>query len=78
MAREKADNPAVTGKALFEQIKNRHENAHKEICYMDEPLDALDAAQTMLDGGKNLFVTMGAGDNWKLGYALYERLRNEE
>jgi UDP-N-acetylmuramate--alanine ligase len=26
----------------------------------------------------DLFVTLGAGDNWKLGKALYEELQHEE
>ena len=45
--------------------------------YFDEPLDALDAVLSILRPG-DLFLTMGAGDNWRLGVALYERLRASE
>jgi UDP-N-acetylmuramate--alanine ligase len=45
--------------------------------YFDEPLDALDALLPVLRTG-DLFLTMGAGDNWRLGVALFERLRSLE
>lgn len=41
--------------------------------YFDEPLDALEAVLSILRPG-DLFLTMGAGDNWRLGAALRERL----
>ena len=37
----------------------------------EDPLDALSFLSGELRPG-DLFVTMGAGDNWKLGRALYE------
>jgi UDP-N-acetylmuramate--alanine ligase len=77
-ARETPDKSTVTGKTLFAEIQNRHKYTEKTVLYTDEPLDALDAARAMLLDGRNLFVTMGAGDNWKLGYALYERLARED
>ena len=72
-ARECTDgNVPVTGKALFEKIQALHEHAY----YFEEPLDALDFLTATFssppEGYRSgyVFVTMGAGDNWKLGEAL--------
>ncbi|MDR2783610.1 MAG: UDP-N-acetylmuramate--L-alanine ligase [Treponema sp.] len=60
----------VTGKTLFEKIKEAEHAAHaREILYVEEPLDAVPLVKPMLKAG-DLFLTMGAGDNWKLGEAL--------
>jgi UDP-N-acetylmuramate--alanine ligase len=64
----------VTGRTLYAEIKKRYEK--KEVAYFEEPSDALDFCAELLSRGKNLFVTMGAGDNWKLGQALFARMRN--
>lgn len=76
------ENPAdfkITGKTLFEEtckccIEN---NKKKEVKYFEEILDAegfvLDELNKPLDSDYPdgyLFVTMGAGDNWKLGKAV--------
>jgi UDP-N-acetylmuramate--alanine ligase len=42
--------------------------------YSDEPLDARDRLLENLRPG-DIFLTMGAGDNWKLGKAIADRLR---
>ncbi|MDR2448063.1 MAG: UDP-N-acetylmuramate--L-alanine ligase [Treponema sp.] len=65
----------VTGRTLFEKIETIKEEEYapraKEILYVEEPLDALPLVKPMLKAG-DLFLTMGAGDNWKLGKALLE------
>ncbi|MDR1785300.1 MAG: UDP-N-acetylmuramate--L-alanine ligase, partial [Spirochaetaceae bacterium] len=85
-ARERAGD--VSGRSLFEGVKKRLEAQGKGVYYFDEPLDALDCAEALVSGkgcGPGtafpegaLFVTMGAGDNWKLGDALLGRLKAKE
>ncbi|GHU94712.1 UDP-N-acetylmuramate--L-alanine ligase [Spirochaetia bacterium] len=60
----------VTGKTLFEKTNSLRNN----VFYVDEPLEAADMLKGILKAG-DLFVTMGAGDNWKLGKDLYEYYR---
>ena len=66
-AREAAG--TVTGRDLFNRVTARH-NAVK---YYEEYTDALDYIAEELKPG-DLFLTMGAGDNWKLGISLLERM----
>ena len=62
----------VSGQILFEKTKKYHDN----VVYFEEILDAQDYVKNIfsspLPEGKNgfVFVTMGAGDNWKLGTSL--------
>jgi len=70
-AREEPDG-ATSGRSLFEAIKSRRPG--RESLYFEEPLDALGKLSSELAPG-DLFLTMGAGDNWKLGSALLEKLR---
>ncbi|MDR2485008.1 MAG: UDP-N-acetylmuramate--L-alanine ligase [Treponema sp.] len=58
----------VTGKTLFEKTKALRD----QVYYIDEPMDAMDLLLDILRPG-DLFLTMGAGDNWKLGKALLYR-----
>lgn len=67
-AREKYDG-TVTGRSLFEKTKQNH----SKVSYYEEPLDALPYVSSIIKSG-DLFITMGAGDNWKLGKALTEQL----
>lgn len=69
-AREDASAAAVDGRTLYERAKKHHGN----VRYFEEVSDARDFVLSELDApaGGNcpegvLFVTMGAGDNWKLG-----------
>ncbi|PKL23032.1 MAG: UDP-N-acetylmuramate--L-alanine ligase [Spirochaetae bacterium HGW-Spirochaetae-3] len=68
-AREAPD-PGMTGRVLYERALAAGANA----AFFEEPLDALPFLRTALRPG-DLFVTMGAGDNWKLGKALYDESR---
>ncbi|PKL08305.1 MAG: UDP-N-acetylmuramate--L-alanine ligase [Spirochaetae bacterium HGW-Spirochaetae-7] len=65
-AREAPD-PGMTGRVLFDRAVEAGANA----AYFEEPLDAFPSLNEGLRPG-DLFVTMGAGDNWRLGKALFE------
>ncbi|MDR2103586.1 MAG: UDP-N-acetylmuramate--L-alanine ligase [Treponema sp.] len=56
----------VTGSTLFEKTKARH----NQVYYVEEPEKALGLLKDLLRPG-DLFLTMGAGDNWKLGKILF-------
>jgi UDP-N-acetylmuramate--alanine ligase len=55
----------VNGKTLYEKVKALRDNVY----YTDEPEDAAEQLVQILRPG-DLFITMGAGDNWKLGEKL--------
>jgi UDP-N-acetylmuramate--alanine ligase len=68
-ARESADH-AVSGKELFDEVAKHHNHAY----YYEEVMDAFDFAVEYLAPG-DIFLTMGAGDNWKIGKRLYEYMK---
>ena len=62
---------SVSGKILFARAQNYHNN----VKYFEEVLDAKSYLENRFKEKEQnktgyLFVTMGAGDNWKLGKAL--------
>lgn len=59
----------VNGYTLYEKTAERRPNVH----YYEEVLDAVDYLAKELKHG-DLFLSLGAGDNWKLGRALMDRL----
>ncbi len=67
----------VNGNTLFEKTKARYGD---KVEYFEVPLDAEPYVESLLSkplpSGKKgyLFVTMGAGDNWKLGAEIKEVL----
>jgi len=67
----------VNGKILFARTSAHHKN----VKYFEEVMDAepyvLERLSQPLPPGKTgyLFITMGAGDNWKIGKAVYEELK---
>jgi UDP-N-acetylmuramate--alanine ligase len=67
-ARERYEG-GVTGRTLFE----RAASLRSAVRYIEEPLDAVEELAEELRQG-DLLLTMGAGDNWKLGKAMLERL----
>ena len=71
-AREKFDGH-ITGRTLYEHALKYRDN----IYYFEEYLDALPWLLENLKPG-DLFVTMGAGDNWQLGRALLKALKGED
>ena len=56
----------ITGRDLYNEVMRHHKEAH----YTDKPLDAADELLSELQEG-DLFITMGAGDNWMLGRHLF-------
>ena len=71
-AREKYDG-TVTGRILYERTKQNH----PKVSYYEEILDALPYVSSIVKPG-DLFITMGAGDNWKIGKALIEQLKKRK
>ena len=65
-AREAPD-PGMTGRVLFD----RAVAAGCEAVYFDDPLESTPYLRATLQAG-DLFITMGAGDNWRLGAMLHE------
>ena len=63
-ARERND-AGITGRDLFREVSRHHPN----VMYFEDPMDALPALAAALRPG-DIFITMGAGDNWKLGREL--------
>jgi UDP-N-acetylmuramate--alanine ligase len=59
----------VSGRHLFDAVAREHGNA----AYFEEPAEAIPFLRGELRPG-DLFLTMGAGDNWKLGRELYRSL----
>ncbi|MFW6208214.1 MAG: UDP-N-acetylmuramate--L-alanine ligase [Spirochaetota bacterium] len=70
-AREKAG--CVDGRTLFEKVKQRHPH----VLYYHEVDDAEADVMDLLQTG-DLFITLGAGDNWRLGAELYEKIESEK
>jgi len=68
-AREK--NPGgIGGRDLFEAVRK----LRPEAVYFEEPEDAADFLRRELRQG-DLFITLGAGDNWRLGEMLYREFQ---
>jgi UDP-N-acetylmuramate--alanine ligase len=66
----------VNGRSLFEKTReilggNKAETSeHERFFYTEEVKEGFELMKTILRPG-DLFITMGAGDNWKLGKELY-------
>jgi UDP-N-acetylmuramate--alanine ligase len=71
-AREKPD-PSVSGRGLFELCSKKH----PKVAYFEEFDQALPYLQGSLGPG-DLFITMGAGDNWKLGKRLFDEFKTAD
>lgn len=73
-ARE-AQDPEVSGEILAARISARADRARHggKVLYFEKPLDAVEGLLAELRPG-DLFLTMGAGDNWKLGESLFRRI----
>ncbi|WP_411048444.1 UDP-N-acetylmuramate--L-alanine ligase [Treponema primitia] len=57
----------ITGWTLFEKTKELQDGVY----YIEEPVEAAELLKGILKPG-DLFLTMGAGDNWKLGKLLFD------
>ncbi|MCL1815502.1 MAG: UDP-N-acetylmuramate--L-alanine ligase [Treponema sp.] len=63
----------INGLSLFEKTKTvfeKERNAGNSVIYTDEPFDAMEPLKNILKKN-DLFITMGAGDNWRLGQKLF-------
>ncbi|WP_037550092.1 UDP-N-acetylmuramate--L-alanine ligase [Spirochaeta lutea] len=58
-----------SGRALFEAVQNHH----PDVIYLPRIEEAFLPVRSMLTPG-DVLVTMGAGDNWKLGRRIYDSL----
>ena len=72
----------VNGRTLFEKTgelmeRNPVEEGRRRVFYFEEPEEGADFLKGILEPG-DLFITMGAGDNWKLGKILYDFYRERE
>jgi UDP-N-acetylmuramate--alanine ligase len=74
----------VTGLSLFEKTRDRFlqtgDKKHREgrkVVYAAEPGDASPGLTETLRKG-DLFITLGAGDNWKLGRKLFSFYEEKE
>ncbi len=79
-ARERASDHTVTGKILADRAVFYSEKYGNSVVYAEEFDDAFEEVKRMLDTKLEesckgwLFVSMGAGDNWKVGKKLAEYL----
>jgi UDP-N-acetylmuramate--alanine ligase len=71
-AREQNDG-GITARELFQEVSRNH----PRVIYFEEPMDAAPYLSTELKPG-DLFLTMGAGDNWKLGRELLQGIRGAQ
>jgi UDP-N-acetylmuramate--alanine ligase len=63
----------VTGETLFQETAKRH----PDVSYVEEPMDAFPLLLKRLKPG-DLFITMGAGDNWRVGEELFRAMGGKE
>ena len=76
-ARENPGDFSITGKKLYDQVVKNYPD--KTVKYFEEILDGTDFVLSQINekAGQEyragyLFVTMGAGDNWKIGRKVLE------
>ena len=70
-AREKKGN--ITGRDLFNKVMEKQ----KEVYYFNKAPESLEFCMEQLSAG-DIFITMGAGDNWILGQKIAEELKRTE
>ncbi|MDR1972055.1 MAG: UDP-N-acetylmuramate--L-alanine ligase [Treponema sp.] len=63
----------VNGRTLFEKTREKRDGVY----YTEEPLEAAEILKGILKPG-DLFLTLGAGDNWPLGQELFNYYRGKE
>jgi len=70
-------NGKISGESIYEKVNSLHDKKADAVYYVDEPMDAVTPLKNILKPG-DLFLTLGAGNNWPLGTALYNYYRNRE
>jgi UDP-N-acetylmuramate--alanine ligase len=68
-ARETTD-ITISGESLYDETRKHHQS----VRYYNEVMDAFSYLTEHLVAG-DLFITMGAGDNWKLSHRLYQHFK---
>jgi len=69
-ARERFDGK-IDGNDICKKVEELKDKKTREVYYIDEPMDAVELLKKILKSG-DLFLTLGAGNNWPIGPALYE------
>ncbi|MCL2270780.1 MAG: UDP-N-acetylmuramate--L-alanine ligase [Treponema sp.] len=69
-------NGKISGKDIYEKTVSINNKKVRDVYYVDEPLHALEPLKVILKRG-DLFLTMGAGNNWPLGQELLDYYRND-
>jgi UDP-N-acetylmuramate--alanine ligase len=64
----------ISGKSLYDKVDSLRSGKSGTLFYVDEPLDAFEPLKEILEPG-DLFLTLGAGNNWPLGERLLEYYR---
>ncbi len=64
--------PGISGQALYEGIRRY---GHKDVTFLADRKEIVDHLAATLRKG-DLLITLGAGDVWKLGEQVLERLRH--
>jgi UDP-N-acetylmuramate--alanine ligase len=64
---------ADAGTGLSEELYAAVSRSHPRALYFEEPAQAVPFLGKELRPG-DLFITMGAGDNWKIGRELFQAL----
>ncbi len=63
--------PGITGQTLYEGIRK---HGHRDVVYIADKGEIADHAMTVLKKG-DLLITLGAGDVWKVGERILEKLQ---
>ncbi len=66
--------PGVSGEALYEGIKK---HGHRDVTYIADKEKIADHMAEVLRRG-DLMITLGAGDVWKIGEQVLERLNSQQ
>ena len=73
-ARERFDGK-IDGRAIYEKAVPLRGEKNGALFYADEPMNAFEPLLNILKPG-DIFLTMGAGNNWPLGVRLFEHFRS--
>ena len=60
----------ISGMAIYEKINHNKGKNNDALYYIDEPMDAFELLKKILRSG-DLFLTLGAGNNWPLAVKLF-------
>ena len=61
----------ISGRSIYEKVTSLGNDKADSVYYVDDPGDAFEPLAKILKPG-DLFLTLGAGNNWPLGLRLYQ------